>query len=41
MMPAVKDSWRYLFIASVSGRDRENNRPLVGVVPGFRSMVQS
>ena len=41
MMPAARDSLRYLSIAAVSGRDSENRHPLGGVVPGWRSIAQS
>ena len=41
MIPAVRDSERYFSMASVSGLERENSRPLGGVVPDFSSIAQS
>lgn len=41
MMPAVSESLNVSSMAPVSGADRENRRPLGGVVPGCRSLVQS
>ena len=41
IMLAARDSLKYLSIASVSGLDRENRRPLGGVVLDLRSIAQS
>ena len=41
IIPTVRDSKRYFSIASVSGLDKENRRPLGGVVPHLRSIAQS